>query len=82
MWGNIGGGTGENEAIPRLISAWTALPDLLPRVGPGMVIDWQQQHGMLVWQSPSFTSSPQNSSKLTDWFAVCVSDDFRRCWYN
>ncbi len=56
MWGNIGGGMGENEAAPRLISAWTALPDLLPRVGPGMVIDWQQQHGMLVRLTSTFFS--------------------------
>jgi len=31
-----------------LVTAWTALPDLVPRVGPGMVIDWQQQNGILM----------------------------------
>jgi len=30
-----------------MISSWTALPDLVPRAGPGMVFDWQQQTGML-----------------------------------
>eukprot|EP01087_Luapelamoeba_hula_P022195 TRINITY_DN7897_c0_g1_i1.p1 TRINITY_DN7897_c0_g1~~TRINITY_DN7897_c0_g1_i1.p1 ORF type:complete len:1276 (+),score=189.83 TRINITY_DN7897_c0_g1_i1:564-4391(+) len=36
------------EDAPELITAWKALPDLTPRPGPGMITNWQQQHGLLM----------------------------------
>ncbi|ELR12837.1 regulatory-associated protein of mTOR, putative [Acanthamoeba castellanii str. Neff] len=45
VWKNF---ADRDEGQPQMISSWTALPDMIPRVGPGMVLDWQQQTGMLM----------------------------------
>jgi len=36
------------EETPELVTSWKALQDLPNRPGPGMVLDWQQQHGLLM----------------------------------